>query len=98
MIHCYTESIKDSKNRLKFSFNEYFNFWILHIQHTKNTFVMVNRDGSQVDCKIVYFPLPNDKDFNLKALIEIIGDNYPNDLDLREVPVHYLKLKFPTEV
>jgi hypothetical protein len=47
---------------------------------------MSSRDGTVVECKVAYYPLPH---ADLRALIEIEMPN-GKGTDFREVPVHYL--------
>lgn len=66
---------------IKFTFEEYKDFWE---QHSPNKeYRMVNRDKSEVACRVVYYPLPAYKD--LRALIQLSGTT-----DFREVPVRFL--------
>lgn len=49
---------------------------------------MKNRDGSYVDCKVVYYPLdvPDDN-------VALIAIKMTNGTDYREVPIRYIMPK-----
>lgn len=83
--HCFNEHAKDIGG-VNFAFEEYKAFWTNH--STNSEYVLNNRDGSIVICKVAYYPLPYYKD--LRALIEI---NKGGWIDFREVPVRFLKTK-----
>lgn len=80
--HCFEEHKKDFNGDIKFTYEEYLKFWVNC--YPKSKYEMRNRDGTYSKCHVVYYPLPYYKD--LRALIEL------DQNDLREVPVHFLRL------
>lgn len=84
IYHCYDEHLKLFDGKVKFTFEQYEIFWKNH--QTGSDYKMKNRNGSMVDCKIAYYPLPYYDD--LRAMIEIpMKDGF----DFRDVPVHFLQ-------
>lgn len=87
IIHkCFQEHAADIGWGIKFTFDEYKNFWVNH--SVGAAYEMKNRNGSTEIVKVAYYPLPYHKD--LYALIEVMDSPF---LDLREVPVRYLTQK-----
>jgi hypothetical protein len=98
--HCFDEHVKDAGVTVKFTFEEYKDFWLQH--NHGDVYLMKNRDKSTVECTIAYYPLASTYLTNaqgitslkvyddLRALIEIpIKGGY----DLREIPVVFLTKK-----
>lgn len=59
------------------------------LNHRPNAqYKMKNRDGSYVDCKVVYYPLdvPDDN-------VALIAIKMTNGTDYREVPIRYIMPK-----
>jgi hypothetical protein len=82
ILHCYKEHKKDFEGNVKFKLIEYFKAWF-RFNGKNKSFKLVNRNKSEMDCIIVYYPLPYYAD--LRALVEI------GHCDFREVPIYYLK-------
>ncbi len=78
---CFEQHNNSFNGEIKFTFEEYRNFWLNHKPNKK--YKMVNRDKSEVECEVVYYPMPTYKD--LRACIAI------DNKDFREVPVCFLK-------
>lgn len=80
ILHCFESHKSDFSGDIKFTYDRYESFWLQNEQD--NNWLMRNRDGSFVPCKVSYYPLPYYKD--LRALIEI------GQSDFREIPVYFL--------
>lgn len=80
--HCF-DVHKNDLPEIKFTFEQYREFWVNHFIGSK--YIMRNRDGSEVTCEVVYYPLPNHS-----ALTALIAIKIPNGFDYREIPVHFL--------
>lgn len=85
ITYCFNEHLKDIGGEVSFTLDQYRSFWEQY--KPENNYQMKNRDGSFVNCKVAYYPLPYYKD--LRALIEIPMNE---GTDFREVPVHFLQL------
>lgn len=81
---CFDEHVKDLNEEIKFTYEQYESFWLNH--KLGDNYRMKNRDGSYVNCKVVYYPLPYYAD--LRALIELEREV---GVDLRDVPVYFLE-------
>jgi hypothetical protein len=84
--HCFDvhKSELPKAMKLKFTLFEYCEFWLT--RQIGDEYTMASRDGTVVDCKVAYYPMPGYAD--LRALIEIALPN--GGTDFREVPIHYL--------
>lgn len=81
--HCFDKHKESFDGKIKFTRYQYTEFWLTH--QIGDVYSMASRDGSVVECKVAYYPMPNYAD--LRALIEI---DLPKGTDFREVPTHYL--------
>lgn len=84
--HCFKNHKESFDGKIKFTRYQYTEFWLTH--QIGDVYSMASRDGSVVECKVAYYPMPEYKD--LRALIEI---DLTKGTDFREVPIHYLLLK-----
>lgn len=92
---CYEKQRAENSSpftgKLKFTLHQYAEFWTAH--KLGDVYTMSSRDGSVVECRVAYYPMPDYAD--LRALVEI---QMPKGTDFREVPVHYLIRKNQNQI
>lgn len=82
--YCFHKHAELFNGALKFSFEQYYKFWIEHKVGT--VYKLKHRNGKFDLCKVAYYPLPYYND--LRALVEF---ERKDGVDLRDVPVHFLE-------
>lgn len=68
---CFDKHVESFGGKLKFTRYQYTEFWMSH--KVGDVYSMASRDGTVVECKVAYYPMPNYAD--LRALIEIAKRN-----------------------
>ena len=98
--YCFNEHKKDCGGKVKFTLSQYATFWLQ--DKPGNLYKMVNRDGSFMECEVLYYPLRSTYEngkvkmfSDLRALMRMkkpLVSEGEEHMDIREVPVHFLEL------
>jgi len=100
---CFDKHVQDCDGNVKFTYEQYEQFWLEH--QIGDIYMMKNTNGSEVECKVAYYPLKDSYKEVLNKYREVVSRKPIVHKDLRalvelkkegeiiyqEVPIYYLR-------